>query len=300
MTSGLISCPTTAAAPVSTPGQMDKVAERFNGDRDNVTGNCFVFVDGTSSSDIFSGSSAALSCRTIGGAVSRRYDDVLLIRSGATIKPRRARGSSAPTASSATKHGVAPRRNRGLKQHVSIPHRQKCAETLPHSFYHGISAMSQQYQITSWTVDGGGGTSGVASTLGHYQPTRCRCSDRRRTRSSARILGQATTLRTEDARCYASHDRTRKSPLLAQCFAEFQLELQSSLVAPTWSDVIRPRSSSVRRSKSLFHWARHALFPDCASPESSVGSIQTNTARPRQITAPGRYPHPASASLTAR
>ena len=31
-----------------TAGQMDKVAEKSNGDRDNVTGNYFIFVDGTS------------------------------------------------------------------------------------------------------------------------------------------------------------------------------------------------------------------------------------------------------------
>jgi hypothetical protein len=66
-----------------TPGQMDKIAENSNDDRDNVTGNYFVFVDGTSGNDLFSGRSVALSCRSISGAISGSgNDDVLLIRAG--------------------------------------------------------------------------------------------------------------------------------------------------------------------------------------------------------------------------
>jgi hypothetical protein len=66
-----------------TPGQMDKVAEKSNDDRDNVTGNYFIFVDGSSGNDLFSGSTAALSCKTITAAIGTSgNDDVLLIRSG--------------------------------------------------------------------------------------------------------------------------------------------------------------------------------------------------------------------------
>ena len=66
-----------------TPGQMDKVAEKSNGDRDNVTGNYFIFVDGTNGNDGNDGLTVADSFKTITSAVNHSgADDVLLIRSG--------------------------------------------------------------------------------------------------------------------------------------------------------------------------------------------------------------------------
>jgi hypothetical protein len=66
-----------------TAGQMDKLAEKSNGDRDNVTGNYFRFVDGTGGNDGNAGFTAATSFKTITGAITGSgIDDVLLIRAG--------------------------------------------------------------------------------------------------------------------------------------------------------------------------------------------------------------------------
>lgn len=66
-----------------TPGQMDKVAETANGTRDVVTGNYFIFVDGTSGNDSNGGLTASDSFRTINAAISSSSnDDVLLMRAG--------------------------------------------------------------------------------------------------------------------------------------------------------------------------------------------------------------------------
>jgi len=66
-----------------TAGQMDKVAEKSNGDRDYVTGNYFRFVDGVSGGDGNNGLTAGNSFRSVAGAISGSgADDVLLIRAG--------------------------------------------------------------------------------------------------------------------------------------------------------------------------------------------------------------------------
>lgn len=66
-----------------TPGQMDRVAETSNGSRDNVTGNAFFFVDGTSGNDSNDGKTAGASLKTVEGGISASSaDDVLLMRAG--------------------------------------------------------------------------------------------------------------------------------------------------------------------------------------------------------------------------
>jgi len=66
-----------------TAGQMDRVAEKSNGDRDNVTGNYFRFVDLGTGNDADDGLTAAGAFRTVDGAITGSgADDVLLLRSG--------------------------------------------------------------------------------------------------------------------------------------------------------------------------------------------------------------------------
>ncbi len=67
-----------------TPGQMDRVAEVSNTTRENVTGNFYIFVDGTSGNDTFgNGMGAGTAFRSIPTALSQSAaDDVLLLRAG--------------------------------------------------------------------------------------------------------------------------------------------------------------------------------------------------------------------------
>jgi hypothetical protein len=67
-----------------TPGQMDQVAVTANGNRDNVTGNYFRFVDPSSLFDGLSGGlNTVTAFHTVEGAISGSGDDdVLAIRAG--------------------------------------------------------------------------------------------------------------------------------------------------------------------------------------------------------------------------
>jgi hypothetical protein len=67
-----------------TPGQMDQLAITANGNRDNVTGNYFRFVDPSSVFDgLGGGLTTATAFHAVEGAIANSgNDDVLAIRSG--------------------------------------------------------------------------------------------------------------------------------------------------------------------------------------------------------------------------